>query len=122
MPNWEFGALAGAGGIISNVQDLSKYALAHFDKENAVLALTREVTHKENDGLHLGLGWHILKNRSTQDWFFHNGGTMGYTSSMVLEPEGQNGIIILSNVSAFSPQMGKIDELCFALMKLVEAN
>jgi len=46
--------------------------------------------------------------------------TGGYSSSMVLEENSKNGIIILSNVSAFNPNRGNIDKLCFELMKTVE--
>lgn len=120
VSNWEFQALAGAGGILSNVRDLSSFALAHFDVNNKSLALTRESSHVHNDALELGLGWHILKDKSEHDWFFHNGGTNGYTSSMVIEPEEKNAVIILTNLSAFSSQMGKVDQLSFGLMKQLE--
>jgi hypothetical protein len=36
---------------------------------------------------------------------------------MVLDETTKNGIIILSNVSAFNSKMGNIDKLCFKLMK-----
>jgi hypothetical protein len=52
------------------------------------------------------------------DWEF--GGTGDYSSSMVLDVENKNGIIILSNLSAFNPKMENIDKLCFELMKQIE--
>jgi hypothetical protein len=39
---------------------------------------------------------------------------------MVFDEKTKNGIIILSNVSAFNPNMGNIDKLCFELMKTLE--
>jgi hypothetical protein len=46
------------------------------------------------------------KRKNGGELIWHNGGTGGYTSSMALDLEHNNGIIILSNASAFHPQMG----------------
>ena len=121
--NWEFSVLAGAGAIFSTVEDLSHFAISQFDHSNKELKLTRENTFEINDNMDIGLGWHILKPRSTSAsqsynlWYFHNGGTGGYSSSMVIDENSKSGIIILSNVSAFNKKMGNIDKLCFELME-----
>jgi len=39
---------------------------------------------------------------------------------MVIDENTKNGIIILSNVSAFNPNRGNIDKLWFKLMKTIE--
>jgi hypothetical protein len=70
--------------------------------------------------MYIGLGWHLLKSKSKNIWYWHNGGTGGYSSSMVVHEKRKNGIIILSNESAFNPNMGNIDKLCFELMKTLE--
>ncbi|MEA3451484.1 MAG: serine hydrolase domain-containing protein, partial [Bacteroidota bacterium] len=120
VSNWEFSVLVGAGGILSNVEDLSKFAVAQFDKSNKELELTRQKTFDINDDMSIGLAWHIIKSKSGNIWTWHNGGTGGYSSSMVIDTKTKNGIIILSNVSAFNPNMAKIDKLCFELMKTIE--
>lgn len=120
VPNWEFSALAGASAIFSTVEDLSQFAIAQFDCSNKELKLTRAKTFELNENMDIGLGWHILKSQSENLWYWHNGGTGGYSSSMVIEEKSKNGIIILSNVSAFNPNMGNIDKLCFELMKTIE--
>ena len=114
------GVLAGAGAILSTVEDLSKFALAQFDKENNELILTQEPTFKVNDNMQIGLGWHILKGETGRELIWHNGGTGGYTSSMGLDIENKNGIIILSNVSAFNEKMGNIDQLLFELIETLD--
>lgn len=119
-PNWTPGALIGAGGIYSTVEDLSKFALAQFDTTHTALALTREKTFKENDFRDVGLGWFIINTKSGSKWYWHNGGTGGYTSSMTLDVEKKNGVIILSNISSFHSMFGNIDKLCFALLKSLE--
>ncbi|WP_074407708.1 serine hydrolase [Aquimarina megaterium] len=120
VPNWEFSVLAGAGAIFSTVEDLSQFAISQFDYSNKKLKLTRVKTFELNKNMDIGLGWHILKSQSENIWYWHNGGTGGYSSSMIIEEKSKNGIIILSNVSAFNPNMGNIDKLCFELMKTLE--
>lgn len=116
VSNWDFDVLAGAGGIFSTVEDLSRFAVAQMDTTNTVFARTHKPTYKISDGMEIGLGWHIIKEEGG-DLVWHNGGTGGYTSSMAMDLKGQKAIIILSNVSAMSKHMGKMDKLCFALMK-----
>ncbi len=120
VSNWEFSVLAGAGGILSNIEDLSKFAVSQFDSLNKELELTRQKTFEINDNMKIGLGWHIIKSKDGNQWFWHNGGTGGYSSSMTIDTKNKSGIIILSNVSAYNPNMGNIDNLCFELMKTLE--
>jgi len=116
-PNWEFSILAGAGGILSTIEDLSKFVIAQFNPSNKALKLTRQKTFQINDNMDIGLGWHLLKSQSKNIWYWHNGGTGGYSSSMAIDTKSKNGIIILSNVSAYNQDMENIDKLCFGLMK-----
>tara|TARA_R110002033_G_scaffold169897_3_gene211266 strand:- start:30471 stop:31592 length:1122 start_codon:yes stop_codon:yes gene_type:complete len=120
--NWDFNALSGCGAILSSTEDLSKFALAQFDKKNKELVLTQEPTFKVNEKISLGLGWHILHNKNQNELVWHNGGTGGYSSSMALDIKNKKGIIILSNVSAFSEKMEKIDQLCFGLVKTLNGK
>lgn len=119
IPNWEFDVFFGGGGILSTSEDLGKFALAHFDHKNKELELTRIPTYDISDNMKIGLGWHLLKSRDGFKWIWHNGGTGGYTSSIVLDTEKNDGVIILSNVSAFNPNSGNIDKLCFDFMKII---
>jgi len=118
--NWDFDVLAGAGAILSTAEDLSKFALAQFDVTNKELVLTQEHTFSVNKKMSVGLGWHILKGKDKSNFIWHNGGTGGYTSSMALDLENHNGIIILSNISAFNKKMRNVDQLCFRLMKTLD--
>jgi CubicO group peptidase (beta-lactamase class C family) len=65
----------------------------------------------------IGLGWHIIKSAPDQAAFWHNGGTGGYSSSCVFDPERKVGVIILSNVSALGQFSGIVDRLSFDLIK-----
>ncbi|VAW33627.1 Beta-lactamase class C-like and penicillin binding proteins (PBPs) superfamily [hydrothermal vent metagenome] len=120
VSNWDLAVLAGAGGIISSVEDLAKFVVAQFDNSNKELELSRQKTFVKNNNMDVGLGWHIIKAKSGNSWYWHSGGTGGYSSSMSIDIKNKNGIIILSNVSAFNPGMGNIDKLCFELMATLE--
>lgn len=117
VPNWDFDALFGGGGILSTTKDLAKFAAAQFNSENKELTLTRTPTFDISEKMKIGLGWHILKSENGQNLFLHNGGTAGYSSSMTVNTGNQTAVIILSNVSAFNPKMENIDALCFELMR-----
>ncbi|WP_181015542.1 serine hydrolase domain-containing protein [Alkalispirochaeta sphaeroplastigenens] len=121
--NWDFKVLVGAGGILSTVEDLSKFVLAQSNIQNKELELTRKSTFTLNEYVDLGLGWFIKKQNSENRWHWHNGGTGGYRSSMALNSEMKNAVIILSNVPAVKFRMlpnnnaEHIDDLCFDLMQ-----
>ena len=97
LENLNLDVLAPAGSVISSVEDLAKYGLAQFDNSNKELELSRQNTFKLNNRVSLGLGWFILKAKKNT-WFNHDGNTGGYSSSMFIDVENQNGVIILSNV------------------------
>nr|WP_314496470.1 serine hydrolase [uncultured Chryseobacterium sp.] len=117
ISNWDFDVLFGGGGILSTTEDLTLFVKAQFDPENKELALTRKPTFTIDEKMRIGLGWHILKSENGQDLYWHNGGTAGYSSSVTFNTGTKTGVIILSNVSAFHPETGNIDGLCFELMR-----
>mgnify|MGYP001215476701 FL=1 len=97
LENMYLDALAPAGSVISSVEDLAKYGIAQFDNSNNDLELIRRETFKLNNRVSLGLGWFILKAKKNI-WFNHDGNTGGYSSSMFVDVENKNGVIILTNV------------------------
>ena len=117
--NWDLSALVGAGGALSTTEDLSKFVLAHFDSSNEALNLTRTKTFTVNQISDIGLAWEIIKRKSGDTWYKHNGGTGGYTSSIIMDIENNNGIIILSNVSAYNSKRSIIEDWSFDLMKSI---
>ena len=116
VSNWDLGALVGAGGILSTVEDLSKFAKAQFNPDNRELAMTRERVADASWKMDIGLGWHIINSKS-DPFVWHNGGTLGYKSSMAVHAEKKSAVIVLSNASAFNKKSNNIDGLCFDLMK-----
>lgn len=119
VPNWDMSVLMGAGGILSTVEDLSKFAIAQFDSTNRELALSRTDHFKVSDQFSMGLGWSVIKSESGADWNWHNGGTGGYTSSMIVDVKAKNAVVILSNVSALGELTGNVTSLSPELMNVI---
>ena len=117
VPNWDLSVLVGAGGILSTVEDLTRFITAQFNPNNTELALTRKKTSYINPISDIGLGWHIVHRKSGATWHQHNGGTGGYTSTILMDTAQKNGVIILSNISAYSSNSRIISDLSFALIK-----
>jgi len=113
LPNWDFDVLFGAGGILSTTEDLAKFANAQFNPKNKELELTRKTTFEIKGNTKIGLGWHILESPNGENLFWHNGGTGGYSSSMVMKVQEKTAVIILSNVFDIND---KIDALSYELI------
>ncbi|MEX0903279.1 MAG: serine hydrolase domain-containing protein [Pseudohongiellaceae bacterium] len=119
--NWDLNILAPSGGLFSTVDDLSQFVRAHFNLDDNLLAFTRKLTSDKGPSigyrtLGMGLGWIILQPDDTETWYWHNGGTGGYSSSMVINVEKRQGVIVLSNVSAFNDQSARVMRLGFSLI------
>ncbi len=117
--NWDLNALKGAGAILSSTTDLSKFALANLES-NPVFDLQKEITFTVNADMDLALGWHVLKSSSGNTYYWHNGGTGGYRSSLTIDHNSKIAVVILSNVSAFNSKSENIDQLGFDLIKTLE--
>ncbi len=118
---WDLAEMNGAGAILSNVSDLSKYAQWNFNALNNELAAMTKKTFTVTENTDVSIGWHIIKNKTKDAFLWHNGGTGGFKSSMGLNPLNKSSVIILTNVGATNnPIKGLIDVLCFDLMKSIE--
>lgn len=115
--NWNFDCLAGAGGIKSTVSDMALYAKENMHIDNTIFTSCHKPTFKINEQMSIGLGWHLISTKAGSTLLFHNGGTGGYTSSVMIDKQAEKGIIILSNISAFHPKMNLVDALCAQLLK-----
>lgn len=116
--SWDFGFVAGAGSVLSSVEDLAKFMLANFDAQHAFLELQRQPVIKEKHQC-MALGWFIIENAEKKKrLYFHNGGTAGFSSAMLMDVNAKSGVIVLSNISGLHKLKGqKVDELCFSLME-----
>jgi len=106
---WDLDALAGAGGIRSTAADMLKYLQAqlHPDRLTAGVAATadgktlaaaipmsHQIHAEVGGGQHIALNWFRIDKTGS---FWHNGGTGGYSSYALFNPEKDFGLIVLYN-------------------------
>lgn len=114
VPNWSFNVLAGAGGIKSTVNDMIKFVKKNIETKDSAYLLMRDSTFKVSETMNMGLGWHLIKKEGVE-YLFHNGGTGGYSSSLIIDVTNKKGIVILSNMSA-NVTRGEIDKIAFGVI------
>jgi CubicO group peptidase (beta-lactamase class C family) len=108
------GALTGAGGIKSSVQDLVKYLKANM-RDTTYLYLAQKATKRFDEHFTGGLGWATYSDRG-KNHVGAFGGTGGFTSGVIFERNERVGLVVLTNVSAFAASPGNYTEkLCRAL-------
>ncbi|HEV8513123.1 MAG TPA: serine hydrolase domain-containing protein, partial [Cyclobacteriaceae bacterium] len=99
--------LTGAGGIVSNAEDMLKFVAAQLNSDNSTLTSAFKEAHKERNEagdttMQIGLGWHIRKHK----YIWHNGGTGGFRSFIGFDPVKKRGIVILTNSTTGADDLG----------------
>ena len=101
VPHWHLGALAGAGGLSSTVDDLLRFLELQLTAPEAPLARAARATHGSRatrGRLQQGLGWVSLPLRHVpRRMLWHNGGTGGFRSFLGFVPDTRVGVVVLSN-------------------------
>ncbi len=109
MPRWSgFDALAGAGAMVSSVNDLLRFIDSNLTATESHPALL-EIRDRIEPG-QTAFGWHIQFTDDGIPVFWHNGGTGGYASFLAIRPDNMTGTVILSTSTAYDT----ITELGFA--------
>ena len=111
---WHIPALAGAGALRSDVDDMLKFVSAELGLTKTPLAAalleTQKARNKTDEPvMDIGLGWLIMK-RYDPPVYWHNGGTGGFRSFVGFCPAKKTGVVVLSN-SAFG-----VDDIGFHLL------
>ncbi len=98
---WTWGALAGAGVLISSVRDQLRLIDLELDAAagskgtlRAQLRFTQE-RQLENDLDNEGLGWMI----DSAGNYWHNGGTGGFRSYIAFDPKTKRGVVVLASTA-----------------------
>jgi CubicO group peptidase (beta-lactamase class C family) len=122
ITNWDLNVLSGAGSIKSTAKDMTKFAIKNIEG-GTYYDLVQEPTFKINEWRKMGLGWNITDiEEENIHVYSHNGGTGGYRSNMIVSRKNKIGVIILSNVSAYSEPAESIDQLSRELMGILRTK
>jgi serine-type D-Ala-D-Ala carboxypeptidase/endopeptidase len=102
VPHWHLGALAGAGGLRSTVNDLLRFVELQLTAHMRIpLAHAARATHRPRatrGRLEQGLGWVSLPLRGeARRMLWHNGGTGGFRSFVGFVNDTNAGVVVLSN-------------------------
>jgi CubicO group peptidase (beta-lactamase class C family) len=98
---WDLDALAGAGGIRSTAADMLTYLEAQLDPEKfpalgPAIAQTHELRADAMSGMRIGLAWlYVVK----EGFYWHNGGTGGFSSYAFFDPKNDSAVIVLFNTT-----------------------
>lgn len=119
VPPWTWGALAGAGGLVSSARDQLKLIEAQLDaaaggkslplRNQMRLAQEAQLDLKSQENA--GLGWSI----DSTGRYWSSGGTSGFRSFVGFDPKTRRGVVVLSATA--SPL---VDRLARGLYDLFE--
>jgi CubicO group peptidase (beta-lactamase class C family) len=111
VPDWQLGAMAGAGALYSTVPDLLALLRAHLEPDGTsfpdALRLVQQPRVRSNRWLQVGLGWLMSPSRSgrgTVVW--HNGRTGGFSSYVAFVPAAGVGVVVLADTARPVERLG----------------
>lgn len=105
-----------ATSSFSSSKDMSKFIQAQFNKQDKLLAMTRQPTTIVSPEFWLSSGWKIalLKDLDSKLYFLR-GIDSGYSNYIGFDPIKHKGVVILSNTST-DTGLKALDELSYLLM------
>ncbi|MFK7863227.1 MAG: serine hydrolase domain-containing protein [Pseudohongiellaceae bacterium] len=97
-----------AGRVKSNTNDLLNYIKWQLDEDNPVVRQSHQGLFYDVDNIWIGYYWEVIKNTS-EEHIEHHGGLYGSQNWLILHPEENFGISIISN-SSFPEANGLLKE------------
>ncbi|HEY1199676.1 MAG TPA: serine hydrolase [Niastella sp.] len=100
--NWDMPAIAGTGGLRSNINDMLNFAGANLGIIKTDLYPAMQLAHiprisKRPDDGDVTLGWTLVKDKNGDEYIWKDGTTAGYRSMMLLNKTKKTGVVILAN-------------------------
>jgi D-alanyl-D-alanine-carboxypeptidase/D-alanyl-D-alanine-endopeptidase len=96
-----YSIMPAAGGLYSTANDLLKLLAVAMDYEHSSLSAATHLTQTTHRPISSnrsaqGLGWTIIHEKNAE-LIVHDGGTLGYASSIAWDPAKRVGVVVLSN-------------------------
>ncbi|MBU1014798.1 MAG: beta-lactamase family protein [Bacteroidetes bacterium] len=117
-PHWDSGKLLGASGVLSNSVDMTVFAKACMNDDSLFVSQAKQLFYV-NDIYSVSLGWAVQYYQG-ETYYVANGGTPGYMATITINPNKNNAVIILSNVSCYHEKMLGMIGLNSQLMLTIE--
>ena len=104
-PYWDASeAIAGAGGLRSNVEDMLLYLRAQLSRPDTGLGRAirqaQQVHHRFANGQTIGLNW-AIRTAGGRTIISHGSGTGGFNTMIGFDPERRTGFVMLTNTAGF---------------------
>ncbi|HVS91530.1 MAG TPA: serine hydrolase domain-containing protein [Mucilaginibacter sp.] len=96
IPFFTSPTLSGSGGMTSTTTDMLKYIHLQLNKSDRAVQLSHQKLVSP-DVYSIGLNWLIYKYDDGYSQIWTDGGTYGFCSYIILYPELNTGIVLLSN-------------------------
>jgi serine-type D-Ala-D-Ala carboxypeptidase/endopeptidase len=97
--------LTGAGGIVSNAEDMMKFMIAQITPSNTQLSKAFALAHinrSDAGAMKIGYGWHIRDEKIV----WHNGGTGGFRSFAGFDKAKNKAVVVLTNSNTGADDLG----------------
>lgn len=98
MPYFATSLLKGVGGLNSTTSDLVNFIRFQLDPTKAAIKLSHQPSF-DAGSRKIGTNWFIYKFDNGNHQLWSDGGTYGFASYIILYPEINSGIVVLSNES-----------------------
>jgi len=119
-PSWNLPEIiAGAGALQSNTKDMCKFISAVTSNQFPAIEKSKTPLFRMNENTEICMNWFYADIEDYGHWYFHGGGTGGFTSALFVDDETNNGIIVLSNVSAYHPSFQNIEMIAMEYLKYI---
>jgi len=112
--NWHLATLCGAGGVRSTMTDMLRFAqtqLAPPPELRETIALMQKRHHDGQNGIAMGLGWHLARDGIS---LVHSGQTGGYHSYLAVVPSTRRAVCVLTNTAC-----GEVSQVGERLIQLL---
>ncbi len=118
MPYFTTDILKGAGGLSSTTGDLIKFIKLQLDNKNKTVVLSQAESF--NAGQYsIGLNWLKYKHDNGNHQIWSDGGTYGFVGYLVIYPEINSGIVLLTNISD-DEIPGKIGTIAYRIFEQLQ--
>ena len=100
VPLWDAQAIAGAGALRSNVEDMLTFLAANTGPPETQLERSMRASHEVRESISgqmdIGLNWHV-RHVGDEKIVWHNGGTAGFRTFIGFDPDKGVGAVVLTN-------------------------
>ena len=118
---WTFSSFSASEGVRSNAEDLIKFMRCHMQIGNTRFdSIFNEYFDENNPSVNsstkVSQGWQVVKINKRTSCVLHTGNTSGHSVFLGMQPETKTGVVVLSNSSIGTRDLGLL------ILRMVNRN